>query len=130
MPRSRFYASPALCEKSGTSTAAQVLRTNFTRVVLFAVSLTIICAMTTMALAQSTTGSIYGQITDPSNAFVVGARIKATNQATGVVYPGSSDAQGNYAVFNLLPGIYQVTVEKEGFQTATISDVRIVIDQK
>lgn len=131
MPRSRFYSSSSiLCEKAGASPAAQVLRSNFTRAVLLAAGIAVICAAANMALAQSTTGSIYGQITDPSNAIVVGAKVTATNQATGVTYPGQSDSQGNYAVFNLLPGIYKVSIEKEGFQTAAISDVRIVIDQK
>jgi hypothetical protein len=82
------------------------------------------------AWTQATTGSIYGQITDPSKALVVDARVTALNQATGVAYPGTSDSQGNYAVFDLLPGVYNVTVEKDGFDSATIKDVRIVIDQK
>ena len=33
-------------------------------------------------------------------------------------------------MFNLLPGVYSVRVEKEGFDSAAIKDVRIVIDQK
>jgi len=83
-----------------------------------------------IATAQSTTGSIYGQITDPSGAVVVGANVMAHNQATGVDYPGKSDGQGNYSVFNLLPSVYSVRVEKDGFDSASIRDVRIVIDQK
>lgn len=82
------------------------------------------------AVAQLTTGSIYGQITDSSHALVVSANVTATNQATGVSYPASSDSDGNYAVLNVPPGIYGMTVEKEGFDLASIKDVRIVIDQK
>jgi hypothetical protein len=83
-----------------------------------------------MARAQSTTGSIYGQITDPSAALVVGARLTASNEATGVVYPGSSDGQGYYAILDLPPGVYDVAVEKEGFDSAALKGVRITIDQK
>jgi len=86
--------------------------------------------LSSTALAQSTTGSIYGQITDPSGAVVIGAHVTALNQATGVSYPSDSDGQGNYAVFNLLPGVYKVTIEKDGFAGAAIDGVRIVIDQK
>ena len=50
--------------------------------------------------AQSTSGSIYGQITDASGAIMVGAQITAVNQTTGVTYKGQSDAAGNYAVFD------------------------------
>lgn len=86
--------------------------------------------LASLAIAQSTTGSIYGQISDPSHALVVNANVTAISQATGVSYPATSDSQGNYAVLNVPPGIYNVTVEKEGFDLASIKDVRIVIDQK
>lgn len=88
------------------------------------------CGLTSITFGQSTTGSIYGQITDPSNALIVGAGVTALNQATGVSYSGASDGQGNYAIFNLLPGTYNVTVEKDGFDSKTIKGVRIAIDQK
>jgi hypothetical protein len=80
--------------------------------------------------AQSTSGSIYGQITDPSGAIVVGAQITAVNLTTGVTYKGQSDAAGNYAVFDLPPGNYNVTVGSAGFEMAKINNVLIVIDQK
>ncbi len=80
--------------------------------------------------AQSTTGSIYGQVTDPSGAIIVAAQVTAVNQATGVTYKGQSDAAGNYAVFDLPPGNYNVTAGSAGFGTAKINNVLIVIDQK
>ncbi|HEX3820515.1 MAG TPA: carboxypeptidase regulatory-like domain-containing protein [Candidatus Sulfotelmatobacter sp.] len=87
-------------------------------------------AFSSFAVGQATTGSIHGQIIDPSKALVVGAKVTALNMATGVAYPGTSDNQGNYVILNLLPGVYNVTVEKEGFNAATVKDARIVIDQK
>lgn len=129
MPRRNSCSSPTDCEEPRTASVAGRARA-LASVLSFVIAAFVILAVTTIAAAQSTTGSVYGQITDPSKAIIVGAKITATNQGTGVSYPGESDAQGNYAVFNLLPGIYKVSVEKDGFQTATISDVRIVIDQK
>jgi hypothetical protein len=82
-----------------------------------------------MAQAQSTTGSVYGRVVDPSGAVVVGADIVATNQATGVAYHGQSDAVGNFTVFSLPPGTYQVTAAHAGFETAKFSGVLITIDQ-
>ena len=90
----------------------------------------LICGLSVVVFAQSTTGSIYGQVTDPTSAAIVGAKVSALNSATGISYPGTSDSQGNYAVFNMLPGNYNVRVGKEGFETAAIHDVRIVIDQR
>jgi len=80
--------------------------------------------------AQSTTGSIYGQVTDPSGAVVTGAEVTALNQATGVPYKSRTDGSGDYAVFDMPPGVYTVTVNNPGFETAKIDNVRLVIDQK
>ncbi|MFZ0293832.1 MAG: TonB-dependent receptor, partial [Candidatus Sulfotelmatobacter sp.] len=95
-----------------------------------AIAAALFLAFSPAGVAQSTTGSIYGQVTDQTGALVAGAGVTALNQATGVTYPGSSDGLGNYAVHNLLPGVYDVTVEKAGFDTSTAKNVRIVIDQK
>jgi hypothetical protein len=97
---------------------------------LAVLSAAILSLFSQSAAAQATTGSIYGQVTDASNAVVVDAGITAVNQATGVTYPGKSDGQGNYTVFNLPPGNYDMRVTKAGFQSATIKAVRIEIDQK
>jgi len=97
---------------------------------LIAVAILAVVAAKPGAFAQSTTGLIYGQIVDPTGALITGAKVTAHNVATGVDYPGTSDGQGNYSVFNLLPGVYKVTAEKQGFETASVGEVRILIDQK
>jgi len=95
-----------------------------------AVVVVLFSLLSSTAFAQSTTGSIYGQTTDQSGAVVIDVEVAAVNQATSVSYFGKSDGQGNYAVFGLPPGIYDVTVKKGGFNTANIKGVRIEIDQK
>ena len=45
-------------------------------------------------------------------------------------YPGVSDGEGNYTVYNLPPGSYSVEATKEGFKTASAKHVLITIDQK
>jgi hypothetical protein len=82
------------------------------------------------AWAQATTGSIYGRITDPSQAVIRGARITVVGERTGVTYPGQSDNDGNYTVYGLPPGPYSVEVGKDGFESASIKNVVIEIDQK
>ncbi|HTS34779.1 MAG TPA: carboxypeptidase regulatory-like domain-containing protein [Candidatus Solibacter sp.] len=134
MPQNTVCSRPAECcelEKDHALLPAGRKKTR-TQVSLAFVLLVFVgvCTLTSIMFGQSTTGSIHGQITDPSAALVPGAAVRALNEATGVSYPGTSDSQGNYAIFNLLPGDYDVTVEKEGFDSQTIKDVRIVIDQK
>src|ERR1700751_1112631 len=98
-------------------------RVKFCSALFFAAATIILAA--TFAAAQATTGSIYGQLTDPSAAVVVDASVTAGNQQTGVSYAGRSDAQGNYAVFGLPPGVYDVTVRRDGFDAASIKSIRI-----
>jgi outer membrane receptor protein involved in Fe transport len=86
--------------------------------------------VTSLLWGQATTGSIYGRVSDPTGALVVGAQVKAVNQSTGVVFNVKSDGQGNYTLFNLPPGIYNVSAEKDGFELAALNNVRLVIDQK
>jgi hypothetical protein len=79
---------------------------------------------------QSTTGSIVGRVTDASEGSVPGAKVTAVNLETGISYGSITAEDGNYAVHGLPPGKYTVTVQKDGFEKATSSDVVLVIDQK
>ena len=65
--------------------------------------------------AQSTNGQISGIVADSSGAAVVGAKVSATNTATGVVYTSTSNSSGVYVLPQLLPGPYRITVSQKGF---------------
>src|SRR5580658_4084672 len=66
--------------------------------------------------AQSERGSITGVVSDPAGAVVANATIQAKNAETGVVYPAATTATGNYAIAELPPGTYQVSVNVSGFK--------------
>jgi hypothetical protein len=68
-------------------------------------------------LAQSSNGQITGLVTDSTGAAVEGAKISATNTATGVSYETTSNGSGVYVVPQLVPGPYKVSLNKEGFAT-------------
>jgi hypothetical protein len=80
--------------------------------------------------AQATTGSIVGRVTDPSGAVIVGARVVAQNQATGISFPATTDELGNFNILELPPGSYTVTGTKDGFAASTVKSVVLDIDQK
>ncbi len=73
-----------------------------------------------VATAQTVTGSITGQITDPSGAVVSGAQIVAHNLDTGIDSQATTNAVGLYRIDFLPIGHYQVTVQANGFQTDTL----------
>jgi hypothetical protein len=69
------------------------------------------------AFAQNATGAIRGVVKDPNNAVVTTAVATATNSATGAARKIKAGNDGIYVFENLLPGIYDVKVEAQGFST-------------
>ena len=86
-----------------------------------------LCMTAAPAAAQSITGAIVGRVTDPSDAVIVGASVRAINAATGAVDATTTDNTGFYRIPNLLPGEYFVEVEASGFQTARVSAQRLSV---
>jgi hypothetical protein len=60
--------------------------------------------------SQTITSTIVGQVNDPSGAGVAEAKISAKNAETGIPTEGVSDSSGAYAIPQLQPGIYDLTV--------------------
>jgi Carboxypeptidase regulatory-like domain/TonB-dependent Receptor Plug Domain/TonB dependent receptor len=72
------------------------------------------------ALAQTVTGTIAGDVTDPSGAVIPGAQVVAHNVDTGVDTSTTTNAAGQYRIAFLPIGHYQVTVQASGFGSATV----------
>ncbi len=81
------------------------------------------------ASAQNATGRIIGNITDPSGAAILDAKVTVTNVATQVSRETSTDADGYFQVLDLPIGAYRVTIEKEGFRTGVFEDQKLQINQ-
>jgi outer membrane receptor protein involved in Fe transport len=79
-----------------------------------------------MPLWGGTTGKIAGRVTDMANGEpYVGANVIIEGTAMGA----STDADGNFTVLQVPPGVYGIQVRAMGFKTLTITDVRVRIDQ-
>jgi hypothetical protein len=97
-------------------------RSLFSRVSLF------LCC--TAALGQTDSGSIRVLVEDASLAPISGASVRVQNAQTGAFLDRETNAEG-YATFSpLVRGAYQVSASKPGFQTKTISDVQLLVDQR
>src|SRR5246127_2856161 len=82
-----------------------------------------------IASAQRTTGTLRGQILDPSGATVANAQVTATNQDTGVSVKISATSAGTYNFPSLIPGRYSVAVEAPGFKKMVQKDIPVLADQ-
>jgi hypothetical protein len=86
-------------------------------------------AVTGWVRAQTTSGQIAGTITDSSGAVIAESQVELTNQATGVQRRAVTDSNGHYSVPELQPGIYEVSVSKEGFATQKLGSVHLEVNQ-
>jgi hypothetical protein len=69
-----------------------------------------------LILAQSGTSSaLSGEVTDPSGAVVSHATVNLTDTDTKATRVGTTDAAGRFLFSQINPGIYQVTVQAQGF---------------
>lgn len=81
-----------------------------------------------LARAQSTTGTLRGQVTDPSAAGIEGATILATN-SNGDSKGGSTAKDGTFEIKDLPPGMYQVKVIAKGFALFTKEGIEVTAGQ-
>jgi hypothetical protein len=77
--------------------------------------------------AQSTnTGTIAGSVTDQSNAVVNGATVALTDTSTKSTRTVNTNEAGRYIFVDVTPGVYDLSVSKQGFSTSkTQTTVRV-----
>src|SRR5215468_10046501 len=78
------------------------------------------------ALAQN--AQITGTLKDQSNAVLPGVTVTAKNEATGLTRTATTDANGQYRLAALTPGVYDVTTDLSGFTAESRKDITLVID--
>jgi Carboxypeptidase regulatory-like domain/TonB dependent receptor-like, beta-barrel len=97
----------------------------FAHVLLF-----LLAVLPAAALAQSPTGTISGQVTDPQGRVVAGVTVTATSPNLQGEAKTTTTPNGDY-IFKLLPpGVYTLSFEKSGFaigtETRTVAAVELV----
>src|SRR5207237_6396585 len=84
-----------------------------------------------IAFAQSkTAGTLSWTVTDPTESVVPGAKISVTSGETGTALESTvTDANGDYRIPLLPPGVYDIKVEKPGFAAQSRKSVVITVGQ-
>src|SRR6516225_1389281 len=81
------------------------------------------------AWSQANTGTISGEIRDPSAAVVVGARVRLIDVQTGVERQGLSNDEGFYKVALVPAGTYRMVTEASGFKSVEVQNIHIDVNQ-
>jgi hypothetical protein len=76
-----------------------------------------------------TLGEITGVITDSSGGAVAAAVVSVTNQGTNAVRTALTNEAGVYSFPSLVPGLYNIKVEKQGFRTITQTSIELQVQQ-
>lgn len=88
--------------------------------VLFAASL---------CLAQQSSGTISGIVTDQQGAVIPGARVEVLNTGTNALFTTSSNESGLYVAPGMVVGEYEISVESDGFRRSVRSGVSLQVGQ-
>jgi Carboxypeptidase regulatory-like domain/TonB dependent receptor-like, beta-barrel/TonB-dependent Receptor Plug Domain len=88
-----------------------------------------LCAIAAPAVAQGTTGSISGFITDDTHAALPGATVTVRHIDTDQKRVVVTDGAGRFRAQELAPGRYEVAVELQGFRTARTPPFALTVGQ-
>ena len=83
-------------------------------IMLGASALTVTAIAASPAMAQTTTSTIKGRVTDSAGAPAANVAVSATNLATGQTVTTTSDAGGNYPLSGLRPADYSIRATAGG----------------
>jgi hypothetical protein len=95
--------------------------------VVNALAISVILVLSAAAGAQ--TASVNGTVTDASGAVVQHAKVTATNTATNIARSTDTGNSGVYSITDLVPGPYEVKIEKDGFRTVRYAALTLTVDQ-
>src|SRR3569623_237844 len=104
-------------------TATQAARGSLMKAMLRFVLL--IAGQAGVLLAQSTSATVTGLVTDQSGASIGNAQIAVANDATGVNRQTRTSDSGNFSVALLPAGVYRITVMHDGFRPTTRSSIEL-----
>ena len=95
---------------------------------LFAFCLAVGLATPKISLAQAVYGSVIGTVTDQQGAAVAGAKVTVTSLTKGTSDETTTNESGNYTVTHLIPDLYNVKVEAQGFKAYEVKNIQVSAD--
>jgi hypothetical protein len=95
-------------------------------IALMAISLLI----SSVAIAQTTSGEIRGRVIDSAEAALTGAEVTLTNQLTGDRRVTTTDNSGDFIFVAVQPGTFEVSAKAPGFKEFTKRDLQLSASQR
>ena len=91
---------------------------------------TALCLLLAADVASAQTfGQVTGIVTDSTGGVLPGAAVTLTNTQTGANVTQQANTAGVYVFPNLLPGVYTVKVDMDGFRSAARNNLELQVAQ-
>ncbi|HEX2712124.1 MAG TPA: carboxypeptidase regulatory-like domain-containing protein, partial [Candidatus Acidoferrales bacterium] len=81
------------------------------------------------AQVRAQTANVSGTVTDATGAAVPEVKATARNTQTSASRTAQTGDTGFYRITTLVPGVYEIVFEKDGFRTLRYSNVVLTVDQ-
>src|SRR5215470_17491841 len=78
-------------------------------------ALFVVALLSGVAFGQTNSGQLTGKVYDPNGARVPGAIVQAKSEETGLERLATTTDEGFFIFTNLPPGIYEVSIQAQGF---------------
>lgn len=88
-----------------------------------------LCCFTIQASAQVDRAILSGTVTDPSGAFVVGARVEVTSAATSFRRVTLTGEAGSFSIGSLPVGVYKAVFSRPSFQTLQYDSLSLLVGE-
>jgi len=88
-----------------------------------------LCVIPRLALAQQSSATVNGVVTDPSGAAIANAKVELTNVGTGVSRTTATNADGAYLFLNVVPGPYTMRAAAPGFSEISQPQTTLEVNQ-
>jgi hypothetical protein len=96
----------------------------------FALCCSLLFALPLPTLAQETTATVTGTVTDQSGGVLPGVVVAFTHAGTGHVYESTTNAEGQYLAPLLPVGTYEATFTLSGFETRTVRGIALNVNDR
>jgi hypothetical protein len=85
----------------------------------------VVLLLAVAVVGQTNKGGISGTVMDQNGAAIPGATVTVTNAGTGQKQTLTTSESGTFSVNSLDPVTYSITVEAQGFKTATVESLKV-----
>ena len=101
------------------------------RTIIAVVLLSVCIGMTTRTAAgQSTSSVVEGVVQDVTGGGMPDCSVTLVNTETGGKQSTRTDDAGVYVFPSIVPGVYSLSISKEGFRTYSVADFRVTVSQR